>query len=246
MGIFKKKEERDSIMATNYQTEAIKPVILTPPTIEIKPTTLEPEYEWIEGYKGTDSNMCCRGYQFELGKTHVYKDEEIQLCKSGFHLCRDLADVPRYYPIGNGNRYFKVRAKVLKGEKFNLDCFSLFNDTKEVAKVIEFIEEVSISEILWKHILGIVSGYNHIYELVKKEFFNNEEYWVDYLNNHGAKFGDMINHIITSELTKGYSEPIVTYLTSCCNYNKLDTALNFVNDNTISNDMKIVLILTSK
>lgn len=248
MGIFKKKdkkEEKDDIMATDYQIEQIKNITITPPT-EIKPIIPEPEYEWIEGYKGTDSNMCCRGYQFELGKTYVH-DGEIKLCESGFHFCRDLNDVPRYYSVGEGNRYFKVRAKIKKETPSVIkSMWSFGSDTKEVAKEIEFLEEVSISEILWKCIITYTAGYNNIHNLVKKEYFANENYWVEHLNSKGGNLQKAIKDIISQELLKGYSEAVVAYLLSRNEYKLLDTALIFVNDNTISNDMKLVLILISK
>ena len=248
MGICKKKEkkeEKDSIMATDYQIEAIKNITITP-IAKTETITPEPEYEWIEGYKGTDSNMCCRGYQFELGKTYVY-DGEIKLCESGFHFCRDLNDVLRYYSIGEGNRYFKVRAKIKKEPLSMIKTILTFDsDTKEVAKEIEFLEEVNISKVLWKCIVGLTAGYDNIHNLVKKEYFANEDHWVEYINNKGGSPQKAVKDIVSQELFKGYSEAITAYLLSHNNYKILDTALTFVNDNTISNEMKLVLILTSK
>ena len=34
--------------------------------IEPLSVTIENEWVWVEGYKGTDKDMCCRGYQYEL------------------------------------------------------------------------------------------------------------------------------------------------------------------------------------
>lgn len=120
----------------------------------------EPEEEWIwvEGYKGTDVNMCCRGYQYELGKQYdMPEDEKIEECKSGFHLCLSLQDVFYYYGIGGGNRFFKVKALVRKTDKDNYNgtfkCGNTWITTsnyqnKLVGKSIIFTSELTYDEIL--------------------------------------------------------------------------------------------------
>ena len=88
--------------------------------IDIAPSLPPPEAEWVwvEGYKGTDKNMCCKDYQYILGATHSLPDEEeVELCKNGFHLCLNLNEVFNFYPIGEGNRFFKVQALVRKSDK---------------------------------------------------------------------------------------------------------------------------------
>lgn len=128
--------------------------------------TKKNEYIWIEGYKGTDRDMCCRGYQYELNKIFQLADDaEPEMCINGFHLCKYLHDVYRYYRIGGGNRFFKVRALVKKGDFDNYGCdanadvkFSLtprFPEFKLVAKAIEFVRELTVDEIL------DVYGYNN-------------------------------------------------------------------------------------
>ena len=113
------------------------------------------DYEWMEGYKGTDQNMMCKDYQYELGVQHdMDSDAEIRLCNSGFHLCKELEDVFQYYHIGNGNRFFKVKALVrrppfdegirLQNRRGRITC----GPDKYVAKSIIFERELTKEEIL--------------------------------------------------------------------------------------------------
>lgn len=59
----------------------------------------------IKGYKGTDKNGKCRGFQYESGKE--YETEEAVCCKSGFHFCEEPFDVFGYYPPSD-SKYFEV------------------------------------------------------------------------------------------------------------------------------------------
>lgn len=84
-------------------------------------------------FKGTDSHMRCRGYQYmrgvnsitatEISKEAIYVDKEvytkvhssfISLCNRGLHFCWDLNSVFYYYPFYEevpeefGNKYFIV------------------------------------------------------------------------------------------------------------------------------------------
>lgn len=56
-------------------------------------------------YKGTNKDMKCQGFQFELGKEYV--EEEAELCVKGFHGCEYPLDVLSYYSPAN-SRFFEV------------------------------------------------------------------------------------------------------------------------------------------
>ena len=124
---------------------------------EKESTITLPEWMWVEGYKGTDKDMVCRDYQFRLLELHeMPEDAEIKACSSGFHLCRSLGNVFKYYNIGHGNRFFKVRALVRTSDFFGgvekTDPSSRRNnDDKLVAKSIQFISEVPVDEIFAAH-----------------------------------------------------------------------------------------------
>ena len=54
-------------------------------------------------YKGTDKDMKCRDFQYELGKEYV--EEKAKLCSKGFHGCEYPLDVFSYYSPAN-SRFF--------------------------------------------------------------------------------------------------------------------------------------------
>jgi hypothetical protein len=92
----------------------------------------------IYGYKATDGDMKCRGYQFELGKRHkLESDAELAECQNGFHFCIYPSGVWAYYS-NEDTRVFKVRTfDVLKKDDTpGADC-------KKVCREIEFIEEIT-------------------------------------------------------------------------------------------------------
>ena len=61
----------------------------------------------IIAYKGFDENLCCRGFQYEIGKEYVHEGE-IECCKNGFHACTNPFDVLDYYEADGKNRYCEV------------------------------------------------------------------------------------------------------------------------------------------
>ena len=139
----------------NYRKAVVE--TFSQPTEETKKTEAHTdEWVWIEGYKGTDKDMKCRNYQFGFGPTFSIPKNEVDMCSSGFHLCKDLSDVYHYYGIGNGNRYFKVRALVKQSD---LDKYGTYVDMesiyygrtrridKLVAAEIEFLYELTLDEI---------------------------------------------------------------------------------------------------
>ena len=85
-------------------------------------------------YKGMKSDMTCKGFQYEIGKT--YKTDKVELCNCGFHACLNPRDVLEYYSQSIKSRYFKVK---LSGEITKCD----FEDTKVAATEITILEEIT-------------------------------------------------------------------------------------------------------
>ena len=71
------------------------------------------EKKIVNGFKGFDKNLECRGFKFEEGKEYEHKGD-VRPCSSGFHFCANPADVLDYYPLvdrdGNLNRFAKIEA----------------------------------------------------------------------------------------------------------------------------------------
>ena len=105
------------------------------------------EWVWVTGYKGTDRDMKCRNYQYEMGKLHdMPEGSEIDICHSGFHFCDKIEDVFRYYCIDRGNRFFEVKALVRRWNKNGTYTIEHSND-KMAAKSIQFVRELTTEEV---------------------------------------------------------------------------------------------------
>ena len=87
------------------------------------------------GYKATDQNMCCRGFQFVLGEWHKHDGGELKMYESGFHFCEYKSGIWSFYP-NEGTRVFKVEAKnCILGSEPGADM-------KHVAMEIRLVEEI--------------------------------------------------------------------------------------------------------
>ena len=95
----------------------------------------------VRGYKVTDKNMQCRGYQFELKKEFIHSGEPV-LCKNGFHFCEKLINCFDYYSFDPENRIFEIVAKNVITDDGN----------KSVCSVIFFEKELT-----WFDVLSIVN-----------------------------------------------------------------------------------------
>src|SRR5699024_3221423 len=60
---------------------------------------------WKVNYKGMNTDMTCRGFQYEVGKE--YETDKAEACECGFHACEYPLDVFNYYPPAS-SRYFEV------------------------------------------------------------------------------------------------------------------------------------------
>jgi len=92
----------------------------------------------MNGYKGFDKDLKCRGLQYAIGETTTY-DGTLSLCNSGLHFCEHPLDTFTFYPPAS-SRYAAVDADgVMDGEK---------NAGKYVAKSLHVQAEVKILELI--------------------------------------------------------------------------------------------------
>ena len=89
-------------------------------------------------YKGTDKDMKCRGFQFELGKE--YEEAEAKLCDKGFHGCEYPLDVFAHYAPAD-SRFFVAD---LDGVTDEMES----DDTKRVGTKIKLRAEIGIPGIV--------------------------------------------------------------------------------------------------
>lgn len=203
------------------------------------------EWIWVKGYKGTNKDMKCLNYQYELGTQFDHPDgNNVRECERGFHLCPKLNRVFAYYPVGEGNRYFEVSALVRKRdydvylEEQSLDVLprsELFIHNpycnKLVAKSIIFERECSVEEI---------------FEAICESSPELESVatWPLELKQEAIKTSllNARNHIWSDTLVEnGYSAPIAHVIVDKGLYN---VAMAASSQEDLSMDMRIAFILS--
>lgn len=145
-------------------------------------------------YKGMKSNMTCRNFQYEVGKS--YKTDKVELCNYGFHACLNPRDVLDYY-LEEGSRYYKVK---LSGEITKCG----FEDTKVAATEITVLEEINIDEALnitewWKNDnvldllyyqedFAIVKRGDELYNFIDEKGKLLSDEWFEWIDNFNEGF----------------------------------------------------------
>lgn len=162
--VFDIQSASDGLSAVTTSIDEMHVPAITKEQIEAAVEKALDEWIWVEGYKATEKDMTCNKYQYMIGVRHdMPEGAEIEECKSGFHFCRDLKDVYKYYEINRGHRFFKVRALVRKkdyeayGKPVNDPTIGPFGvyfgyvptiKNKLTSKSIEFLSELTVDEIL--------------------------------------------------------------------------------------------------
>ena len=95
----------------------------------------------IKAYKAFNSDLTCKGFQYEVGKEYHHKGK-FELCESGFHACPKLVDCFRFYPF----REAETRvAEVLVWGKVEYEDVGV----KLCASNIKVVRELTWSEVLF-------------------------------------------------------------------------------------------------
>lgn len=195
-------------------------------------TNAEEEWVWITGYKGTDKNMKCRDYQYEMNTQFNMPDDEIvSACRNGFHLCRKLENVFGFYSIGSGNRFFEVRALVRKTDADEKPRG--YMSDKIAAKSIEFVREMSIDEILTAEMSD--NRYVMFPELELSKWSDEAKKLAIETNLSDALRMVSVEHL----QTLGYSRPFAIHIIELGAYS---TAVSVGSQSDLSMDMKAMYI----
>lgn len=87
----------------------------------------------MKGYKAFNSNLTCRGFQYEIGKEYTFGGEPIP-CRQGFHFCKTIRDCYKFYEPNERTRICEVEA---------LGEVKTDDGTKYVTNKIKIIAEVT-------------------------------------------------------------------------------------------------------
>ena len=92
-------------------------------------------------FKATNGNMACRDMVYKLGTK--YCQQNISLCKKGFHFCENAYDLLNYYngQIGKDVRFFTIECEDVSPQTGR--------DSKKVCGIIKLVREItSYAELL--------------------------------------------------------------------------------------------------
>ena len=63
----------------------------------------------MKGYKAFNKDLTCRDMQYEVGQTYEMEESPV-CCERGYHFCKNIADVYKYYSMSENTRICEVVA----------------------------------------------------------------------------------------------------------------------------------------
>ena len=162
----------------------------------------EMEENKIIAYKGFDENLCCRGFQYEIGKEYVHEGE-IECCENGFHACTNPFDVLDYYEADGKNRYCEVEQS---GSKKTGN-----GDSKQASSKIKIKAEIGMAGLFKAGVEGIKEKTNPVPIIAETKDENDNP------SGNSAKIGSSGNYAkIGSSGDSAQIESTGEYSVICC------------------------------
>lgn len=124
-------------------------------------------------FKGFESDLTCRGFQYEPGKL-ITMDSEPILCHKGFHACVLPIHVLRFYPPISGTRYRFVKldgvSPIIKGTHFDSKvCGNQITvgsvDVEDIVEANKAVTEKIISRLC--ELLNTIPCSNELLDMVR-------------------------------------------------------------------------------
>ena len=97
----------------------------------------------IKAYKAFNSDLTCKGFQYEVGKEYHHKGK-LELCEAGFHACERLVDCFSFYTFSEAETRV---AEVLVWGKVEYEDVSV--GVKLCASNIKVVRELTWNEVLF-------------------------------------------------------------------------------------------------
>lgn len=88
----------------------------------------------MKGYKAFESDLSCRGFQYEIGKEYSIEGDPV-MCETGFHFCSTIIDCYWFYPATKSTRICEIEATgdIIFDEdgKYCTNKIKIINEVKE-------------------------------------------------------------------------------------------------------------------
>ena len=147
----------------------------------------------MRGYKLMESDMTCKGFQYEIEKEYIL-EEELQICRNGFHFCENPFDCLGYYDnIKGDKRLFLVEALggvITKGNKSVTNKIKIVEEIKDIEKFFE--ENMDNFGVDWVNI--------SIFQKLSEEFIEKHYDKVDWYNI--SKYQKLSEELIEKHIDK--------------------------------------------
>lgn len=122
----------------------------------------------MKGYKGFNSDLTCKGFKYEIGKTYELNESPV-ICQRGFHFCYRLKDVLDNYPLYKKHTFCEIEAlgEVVSDEFYKKCC----------TNKIKVLRELDLDEIL--DIIGMKNKEDFI-KYYNDDRFNEHQMYLIY------------------------------------------------------------------
>src|SRR5574343_1731177 len=148
----------------------------------------------MRGYKMMESDMTCKGFQYEIGKEYSLKSKLV-ICENGFHFCDNPFNCLKYYDNIKGDKrlfLIEVLGKVIsQGYKSVTNKIKIVEEIKDIEKFFE--ENMDNFEVDW----GCISEYQKLSEEFIEKHYDKVDW--DYIS---------INQKLSEELIDKYNNKV--------------------------------------
>ena len=181
----------------------------------------------IIGFKGFGlngkGNLQCLNQEYEVGKEYIIVDNDIKICKKGFHFCRDLQQVFNHYSNDGANVFHEVKgwgkyeeqddkiavSHIEIGKKIEKDELNNFL-LKLIMKNVDLIIQDNPNAIISGSLALILSGLLD-YRKIKDIDITLPFYGGFNKSIFKSKFGESGNDTILMELHTGNNDDVIKY-----------------------------------
>lgn len=164
-------------------------------------------FEWVEGYKIVDKNMCgMNNYQYKLNKEYAIGTIPV-LANHGFHFSLSITDCINNKGLFNENRIFKVKAFVLLDDSQSIHTIAPSN-------CFGYGRAIKLFDTLATNIL-VASKIILYEEIFTKDVLDITKEIYPFVNSFELDEMTTYKNLIQDEIMKIYNNKDLVYLFKC-------------------------------